>query len=77
VRSRVLGGAVGRNNHVRLLKDAQENYPAWLEAINAARPLVHFESYIVYDDDAGREFADKLHRQGLTKPLQNRGPLQL
>lgn len=65
---RVLAGALSRtagtpliaNNHVRLLKDARENYPAWLEAIKAAQHHVHFESYIIYEDDAGREFADAL-----------------
>ena len=31
-------------NRVRILKDAAENYPPWLEAIAAARPAVHFES---------------------------------
>ena len=44
---RALAGALSRTagtpligkNHVRLLKDARENYPAWLEAINAASRL--------------------------------------
>ncbi|MGH7987695.1 MAG: phospholipase D-like domain-containing protein [Candidatus Binataceae bacterium] len=58
--SRAAGAALVANNHVRLLKDAQENYPAWLQAINAAEHYVHFESYIIYEDDVGQEFADAL-----------------
>ena len=38
---------------VPLLRDAGENYPAWLEAIAAAQRTIHFESYIIYDDEAG------------------------
>ena len=55
-------------NRVRLLKDARENYPAWLDAIRAAKRHVHFESYIIHEDDIGRQFADALiakARQGV------------
>jgi cardiolipin synthase len=45
---------------VRLLEDARENYPAWLDAIRGARRRIHFESYIIYDDEVGREFAEAL-----------------
>lgn len=47
-------------NSIRLLRDAQENYPAWLEAIHAAKHRIHFESYIIHEDDTGRMFADAL-----------------
>ena len=47
-------------NHVRLLRDARENYPAWLEAIQNARRSVHFESYIIHPDEVGARFADAL-----------------
>jgi cardiolipin synthase len=43
-----------------LLRDAQENYPEWLEAIAGAQQHIHFESYIIHEDDTGREFADAL-----------------
>jgi hypothetical protein len=43
-----------------LLKDARENYPAWLDAIGAAKRHIHFESYIIHEDNTGREFADAL-----------------
>ena len=58
--SRAAGAPLVSGNRVRLLKDAQENYPAWLEAIGAARNHVHFESYIIHEDDTGRMFADAL-----------------
>jgi cardiolipin synthase len=58
--SRAAGAPLIAGNRVRLLRDAKENYPAWLDAIHAARRYIHFESYIVHEDDAGREFADAL-----------------
>ena len=58
--ARATGARLIRGNGVRLLKDAEENYPAWLEAIRGARRTVHFESYIIHDDEVGREFADAL-----------------
>ena len=58
--SRTSGAPLIPGNRVRLLRDAQENYPAWLEAISGARQHVHFESYIIHEDDTGREFADAL-----------------
>jgi cardiolipin synthase len=58
--SRAAGAPLIGGNCVRLLKDAQENYPAWLEAISAAKRHVHFESYIIHEDDTGREFAEAL-----------------
>jgi cardiolipin synthase len=58
--SRTAGAALERGNSVRILKDAEENYPAWIEAINGAGKHIHFESYIIHDDDVGRTFADLL-----------------
>jgi cardiolipin synthase A/B len=58
--SRAAGARLVGGNRVRLLEDARENYPAWLEAIRGARSRVHFESYIIYDDDVGNEFAAAL-----------------
>jgi cardiolipin synthase A/B len=58
--SRAAGAPLIGGNHVRLLKDAKENYPAWLNAIGAAKKHVHFENYILYDDMTGREFAGAL-----------------
>ena len=58
--SRSAGAPLIAGNHVRLLKDARENYPAWLDAIAAARTHVHFENYILADDEIGNSFADAL-----------------
>jgi cardiolipin synthase len=66
--SRASGARLREGNRVRLLKDAAENYPAWLDAIGAARHTIHFEMYIVHEDDQGRLFADALiekARQGV------------
>jgi cardiolipin synthase len=56
--SRAAGAPLVAGNSVRLLKDADENYPAWLEAIKAARRYIHFESYIIHEDKTGWMFAD-------------------
>jgi cardiolipin synthase len=66
--SRAAGAPRIEGNSVRLLCDAAENYPAWLDAIAAAQRYVHFESYIIRDDKAGQQFADALiakSRQGV------------
>ena len=56
--SRAAGAPLIDGNHVQLLKNAQENYPAWLAAIGRAQHHVHFESYIIHEDDTRREFAE-------------------
>jgi cardiolipin synthase len=43
-----------------LLKNAAENYPAWIEAIESAEKWIHFETYIIHEDESGRHFADLL-----------------
>ncbi len=58
--SRAAGAPLIEGNYVRLLKDARENYPAWLDAIRTAKGHIHFESYIIHEDDTGQEFADAL-----------------
>jgi cardiolipin synthase len=58
--SRTAGAPLVHGNAVQILKDATENYPAWLEAIAGARETVHFECYIIHDDDVGRRFAEAL-----------------
>jgi phosphatidylserine/phosphatidylglycerophosphate/cardiolipin synthase-like enzyme len=45
------------------LKDASENYPAWLNAIGGARQTIDFEMYIIHEDDQGQLFADALLRK--------------
>src|ERR687889_2888746 len=58
--ARATGSPLVHGNGVRLLVDAKENYPAWLEAIKPARRTIHFESFIIHEDDVGREFAEAL-----------------
>lgn len=57
---RVTGAELIQGNEVRLLKDAAENYPAWLAAIEGARHRIFFESYIIHEDEQGALFADAL-----------------
>jgi cardiolipin synthase A/B len=58
--SRTAGAPLIGGNAVRLLKDAAENFPAWLDAIGRAERSIGFESYIVGNDATGREFRDAL-----------------
>ncbi len=58
--SRAAGAPLIEGNRIRLLKDAAENYPEWIEAINSAKQWIHFETYIIHQDEAGDHFADLL-----------------
>jgi cardiolipin synthase A/B len=58
--SRAAGAPLVEGNSVRLLRDARENYPAWLDAIRGATRHIYFESYIIHEDEVGREFAEAL-----------------
>ena len=58
--SRAAGAPLVGGNSVRLLIDARENYPAWLDAIADAGHHINFESYIIHEDSAGWRFADAL-----------------
>jgi cardiolipin synthase len=70
--SRTAGAPLVSGNAIRVLKDAEENYPAWLEALQSARRTIHFESYIIHEDEVGRQFAELLRekaREGVTVRL--------
>lgn len=58
--SRAAGAPLVSGNSVRVLKDATENFPAWLNALSGARRTIFFEHYIVADDAIGREFVSLL-----------------
>ena len=58
--SRAAGAPLVGGNSVRILRNAAENYPAWLAAIGAAKRSILFENYIIADDAVGREFAAAL-----------------
>ena len=58
--ARAAGAAASDDNAVRLLLDAAENFPAWLDAIDKAERYILFESYLFLDDPVGRKFAEAL-----------------
>ena len=58
--SRAAGAPLVPGNRARLLRDAGQNYPAWLAAITAAKRFILFENYIIENDATGRRFADAL-----------------
>jgi len=58
--ARAAGAAPSDANAVRLLLDAGENYPAWLDAIGKAERYILFESYLILNDPRGRTFAAAL-----------------
>jgi cardiolipin synthase len=67
--ARIAKSDLRRGNAVTLLRNAQENYPAWLDAIGAAQAVIHFENFIICDDETGRIFAKALSeraRSGVT-----------
>ncbi len=70
--ARTAGAPLISGNCVELLKNAKENYPAWLEAIHSAEQTIHFESYIIHEDEQGQLFAEALMekaRAGVTVRL--------
>ncbi len=58
--SRAAGAPLVSGNRVRILKDAKENYPAWFDAMGSAQKSIHFESFIIHEDEIGYQFADVL-----------------
>ncbi|WP_243374819.1 phospholipase D-like domain-containing protein [Microvirga solisilvae] len=58
--SRIADSDLRQGNAIRLLKNSKENYPAWIEAIRSARDVIHFENFIIADDETGRMFAEAL-----------------
>jgi len=59
-------------NAVRLLRNGSQAFPAWVDAIDAARERVSMEMYIFNDDRVGRRVADALRgaaRRGVTVRL--------
>src|SRR4051812_33127242 len=58
--SRTSGAPLVEGNQVRILENADGNYPVWLEAIRQARTHVYLENYIFEEDEVGTAFADAL-----------------
>ncbi|HKO88780.1 MAG TPA: phospholipase D-like domain-containing protein [Burkholderiales bacterium] len=58
--SRAGGAPLVQGNSVRILKDAEEHFPAWLSVIASAQRTVFLENYIFADDEVGSEFVSAL-----------------
>ena len=56
----IVGSPLTSGNAVRLLQDGPATYRAMLSAIAAARDHINMETYILDDDDVGRQFAEAL-----------------
>ncbi|MXQ12704.1 cardiolipin synthase B [Microvirga makkahensis] len=63
--SRIADSDLRQGNAIRLLKNSKENYPVWLEAIRSAERVIHFENFIIADDETGRMFANALMERAL------------
>jgi len=57
---RSAGAPLVGGNAVHVLLDGDQNYPRWLQAIDAARRTIHLEMYIVHNDGIGCRFRDAL-----------------
>jgi cardiolipin synthase len=51
------------NNRTRVLTNAEAAYQAMLEAIRGATHHIHMSSYIIRDDNTGRQFRDELAKK--------------
>jgi len=61
----IVGSPLILGNKVTLLQNGAETYSAMFAAIRGARDHINIESYIIEDDEIGRQFADLLiERQG-------------
>jgi cardiolipin synthase len=56
----IVGSPLTTGNKVLLLEDGPATYKAMLAAIEKARDHINMETYILEDDDVGRQFADAL-----------------
>jgi cardiolipin synthase len=56
----IVGSPRTAGNSVQLLQDGAATFPAMLAAIGAATDHVNLETYIIEDDEIGRQFADLL-----------------
>lgn len=56
----IVGRPLSMGNKVVLLQDGKDTYTAMFAAIRAARDHINLESYIIEDDEIGRQFSDLL-----------------
>jgi len=68
IEEEVAGSPLTTGNHVLLLQDGPATYSAMLRAIANARDHIHLQTYILDDDEVGRQFVQALisrQRQGV------------
>jgi cardiolipin synthase len=56
----IVGSPLILGNKVTLLEDGEATYPAMFSAIRNASNHINFETYIIEDDEIGRQFAELL-----------------
>ena len=56
----IVGSPLSLGNKVTLLQDGAATYPAMFAAIRKATDHINMESYIIDDDEVGKQFADLL-----------------
>src|SRR5687768_5410579 len=56
----LLGPAILPGNTVKDLQNGDEIFPAMLEAIASAKKTISFETYIYWEGQVGKQFADAL-----------------
>ncbi len=61
--SRAAGAPLVVGNSIRMLVDAEENYPTWLGCLESASRTIHFEMFIIQEDEVGFQFAEVLARK--------------
>lgn len=61
--TRMAGAPLIFGNSITLLRNGEENYPAWMEAIRGAGRFIHFETYFFHSDRVGAEFANLLEQK--------------
>ncbi len=61
--SRMAGAPLIPGNRISLLRDAEENYSAWMEAMRKANRFIHFETYFFRADRIGQDFAHILEQK--------------
>lgn len=59
----IVGSPLVMGNKVTLLQDGKATYAAMFAAIRAAKDHINIETYIIEDDNIGREFSDLLLEQ--------------
>ena len=68
----VAGSPLVVSNRTTLFQDGESTYAAMLKAIAAAKDNINMETYIIEDDEVGRQFSDALiekQRQGIQVTL--------